>query len=178
MSTAIDRIARPFRRILVIGVGNPYRRDDGVGPHLAQAIRKHGPPCVHAIEHSGEGASLMELWRNEDAVYLFDAVSSGGVPGSITHFDALGHSLPTDFFNYSTHAFSVAEAIEMARVLGSLPSMLRVYGIEGSNFNTGQGLSAPVAGAVGMLLPRVLRELRQLDVEDQPVARRESYARA
>ena len=153
-------------RLLVIGVGNPYRRDDGIGPHLAQAVLRRGPRHARVIEHSGEGASLMQLWNANDAVYLFDAVRSQNVPGAITFIDALEGTLPSDFYHYSSHAFGLAEAIEMSRVLGQLPAVLRVFGIEGSDFSSGHGLSAPVEAAVGMLLPRILRELRQVPVRE------------
>jgi hydrogenase maturation protease len=153
-------------RLLVIGIGNPYRRDDGVGPHLAQAVRQRGPRHAHVLEHSGEGGSLMQVWRKQDAVYIFDAVRSHGVPGAISDIDALRERLPESFYHYSSHAFGLAEAVEMARVLDQLPAVLRIFGVEGADFGSGQGLTAPVSAAVGMLLPRVLRELRHVGLAE------------
>ena len=64
---------------------------------------------------TGFGAALMAAWQDAEVVILVDAVRSGAEPGKIHHFDARDEHLPTDFFHYSTHAFSVAEALEQVR---------------------------------------------------------------
>lgn len=174
MSEQLD--PEPADRLLVIGVGNPYRQDDGVGPHLAQAVRKRGPAFARVIEHPGDGAALMQLWEPGDAVVLFDAVSSGQPPGTISFLDVHRQRIPASYFNYSTHAFSVAEAIEVSRVLGRLPQFFHIYGIEGACFGAGEGLSPRVAEAVSNLLPEVLQSLRQIPVRKQPGADRRAYA--
>ncbi len=111
---------------------------------------------VVVTESSGEGASLMALWEHADDVILIDAVRSGSTPGRIHRLNAHGERLPSDFFHYSTHAFSVAEAVEMARALGSLPNRLVVYGIEGQDFSAGIGLSDAVAGAVATVAGQIV----------------------
>src|SRR5215207_5591238 len=56
----------------------------------------------------------------------------------------------------STHAFGVADAIELARTLGRLPARLEIYTIEGADFTAGAGLSPPVAAAVNALTRRIV----------------------
>ena len=64
-----------------------------------------------------------------------------------------------EFFRFSTHAFGLAEAVELARALGRLPPRLIVYGIEGKSFEAGVGLSPEVGAAVQEVVERVLGEL-------------------
>ena len=130
--------------ILIIGVGNAYRGDDGVGLRIAQDIKKKSPDYVNVIEQSGEGISLMDSWKDADTVILIDAVHSGAQPGTIHRFDVHTQTIPAKFFHYSTHAFGVAEAIELARALKQLPQNFIVYGIEGKCFEAGIGLSLEV----------------------------------
>src|ERR1043166_9195305 len=118
------------RPVLVIGIGNAYRNDDGVGLVVARELRSRLKDTARVIEESGEGASLMEVWRGADNVILADAVSSGASPGTIHRLDAGRERIPTSFFHYSTHAFSIAEAVELARALGRLPARTIIYGIE------------------------------------------------
>lgn len=158
MNAAWSITARHTNRIVVIGVGNPYRCDDGVGVEVARRIGGLRSD-VSVIAASGEGAALMDLWKQRDQVFLIDAVRSGGRPGRIRRLDALKERIPSDFFNYSTHAFSVAEAVEMSRALNSLPARLTIYGIEGQSFEAGQGLSDAVDAAVGEVVQRILAEL-------------------
>jgi hydrogenase maturation protease len=147
------------RQILVIGVGNDYRRDDAVGRVVARRLRSIKGENIRVVEESGEGAALLEAWKGADFVILIDAVHSGGVAGTIHRFDAKAHPIPSKFFHYSTHAFSVAEAVELARALNQLPDKLIVYGIEGKAFDSRLGLSAEAQVAAWEVLHRVKGEL-------------------
>src|SRR5712692_1537146 len=103
--------------ILVIGIGNQYRGDDANGILLARRINSLNLPQVRVIEQAGEGAALIDAWESSGAslVILIDAVCSGAEPGTVYRLDVNNKTIPTSFFNYSTHAFSLAEAIELAR---------------------------------------------------------------
>ena len=146
-------------RTLIIGIGNTYRSDDAVGLDVAGRLKDqvHGNAVI--AEHGGDGASLMESWKVSDKVFLIDAVSSGANPGTVFRFEAHTERVPSQFFHYSTHQFSVAEAIELARVLGQLPAWLVVYGIEGENFGAGTQLSPSVEIAACEVTNRLMREL-------------------
>ncbi|MBI3962082.1 MAG: hydrogenase maturation protease [Deinococcus sp.] len=143
-----------------MGVGNVYCGDDAVGLVVVRQVKAQAPDQVRVLEHSGEGAALLESWKGADAVVLVDAVFSGGKPGMIYQFDAHAQPIPAQFFRHSTHAFSVAEAIELARVLHQLPPSLTVYGIEGRDFQVGKGLSQAVAKAVPEVVQRVLQQVQ------------------
>jgi hydrogenase maturation protease len=143
---------------LVIGLGNEYRRDDAAGLVVARYLKMNASDRADIKEQSGEGAVLMETWKGAENVVLIDAVHSGAAPGTIFRFEAHAQSLPTKFFHYSTHAFSIAEAIELARALKQLPPSLVVYGIEGKSFAAGVGLSAEVEKAVREVAERIQQE--------------------
>ena len=123
---------------LVIGLGNAYRGDDGVGLVVTRRLRELALPNVTVREESGEGAALIEAWKNSDTVILVDAVQSGAAPGTVHRLDASRAPVPLRFFHYSTHAFSVAEAVELARALNQLPPRVILYGIEGRDFSAGE----------------------------------------
>ncbi len=144
---------------LVIGLGNDFRRDDGAGRLAARRVRELAGEAVRVIEESGEGAALMDAWRGVELVVLIDAVHSGAKPGTVHRLDAQTQSIPANFFHYSTHAFSVAEAVELARALDQLPPRLIVYGIEGMNFTSGEGLSPEVAAAAEQVAQTIITEL-------------------
>lgn len=145
---------------LLLGVGNVYRRDDGVGIAVMQQLGD--VPGLRVQEASGEGGALLELMQTAATVFIVDAAASGAAAGTIHRFDAHGGPLPTRFFHYSTHAFSVAEAVELARALGQLPERLIVYGIEGADFGSGPGLTPAVAQAAAVVSERLALELAAL----------------
>ena len=73
--------------VLVIGIGNSCRGDDSVGRIVVRMIKRRNLPFLRAIEHEGEGTSLMELWRDAGSVIVVDAVTSGSVTGTVHRFD-------------------------------------------------------------------------------------------
>jgi len=146
-------------RTLIIGLGNEYRRDDAVGLVVARRLREAAPLSVLVREETGEGASLLESWQDADTVILIDAVQSGAAPGTVHRLDAHERPIAREFFRFSTHAFGLAEAVELARALGRLPPRLIVYGVEGKSFEAGVGLSPEVEAAAQVVVDRVLGEL-------------------
>lgn len=149
--------------IFVIGIGNVYRSDDGVGFVIAQHLKEQASDTFTVIKESGDGITLMESWESADAVILIDAVYSGAKPGTIHRFDAHVQQIPAQFFHLSTHAFGIAEAVELARILGRLPSSLIVYGIEGKCFEAGEGLSVEVSNAAQEVVLRIRQDILKIN---------------
>lgn len=103
----------------------------------------------------------MDVWEKAASVILIDAAKSNAAPGTVHRFDALSTEVPSGLFHYSSHQFAVAEAIEMARVLGRLPDAMTVYGIEGEDFSYGEGLSPSVSDAIDRVESEILQRLRE-----------------
>ncbi len=142
-------------RLLIIGCGAEERGDDAAGLLVARRLRELG---VGAIEHSGEGLSLIEAWSEADAVMLIDAVKTGAAAGAISRWDGRTAPIARDVFKVSTHAFGVAEAVELARTLDRLPPALTIYGIEGASFQHGAPPSPAVLAAVHTLANQIAQE--------------------
>jgi hydrogenase maturation protease len=153
---------RACGKILVIGVGNPFRQDDGAGLAVARKLKGLAEGTFSVVEQGGEGATLLESWRDAGVVLLLDAVQSGAAPGTIHRLDAKSQALPANMFRASSHAFGLADAVELGRALGQLPEKVTVYGIEGKNFQAGTGLSPEVESAVPDVVQKVLEEIRSL----------------
>ncbi len=128
---------------LVLGVGNRWRGDDAAGLEVA---RRAG-----GVEHEGDATRLLDAWAGADDVVVVDAAASDAPPGTLRWFDASAAPLPAAQLRSSTHAFGVADAIELARALGVLPAGLRVCAIEGADFALGAPMSVAVQAAVEAL---------------------------
>jgi hydrogenase maturation protease len=139
-------------RPLIVGVGNALRGDDGVGPFVAEALAAKG---LAAHVHAGDGTGLMDLFETHGQIILIDATRSDAAPGTLIVLDAIADRLPADLFHYSTHRFGLAEAVETARALGTLPKSLLVYGIEGTDFSAGDRLSPVVREMADKLITRI-----------------------
>jgi hydrogenase maturation protease len=83
----------------------------------------------------------------------------------VHRFDARAEALPAGRFGGSTHAFGLAEAIELARALDELPQRLVIYAIEGKAFESGAALSPEAAAAVESLAVRVRADVESMDAK-------------
>ena len=150
--------------VLVVGVGNEFRGDDGGGPEVVRRLLER--PSVAGIEVrelQGDPTALLDAWLGRDAVVLVDTMRSGALPGTIRRVDASCEPLPSRGHGpTSTHAAGLAETIELGRALGSLPRRVIVYAVEGRRFDAGAALSGELEAIMPTLVDRVLREARSL----------------
>jgi hydrogenase maturation protease len=145
---------------LILGIGHASRGDDAAGlaaVSLVQEADRGGRVAVRCL--SGEGTALMEAWEEADLVIVADAMSSGAPAGTVRRFEAHERALPAARFRGSTHAFGLAEAIELSRALRRLPQRLIIYGIEGRQFHAGSGLSPEAAAGARRVAQAILEEL-------------------
>lgn len=148
--------------MVIIGVGNPFRKDDAAGLLVARSLRGRVPPGVAVLEQDGEPASLIAAWESADAVIIVDAVSSGAPPGTVHEIDARSVPLDRELFRHSTHSFGVAEAVGLAKALDKMPSIARVYGIEGHDFAAGAEPSPDVLEGVEKAIAAVMRGIAEM----------------
>jgi hydrogenase maturation protease len=159
-----SKINGPAPTKLILGIGNEFRSDDGVGPFLTRKLKELSLKNLEIREIQGEGTDLIEAWKGFDLVIAIDAVFSESKPGTIFRFEIPGEPIPKALLgSHSTHAFGLFEAIEMSRVLKTLPSRLIIFGIEGKNFEAGLVLSPEVESAatdvMGKITDMIARDL-------------------
>ncbi len=135
---------------IVIGLGDPFRRDDAAGLAVAGQVRRveGHPEPVACLE-------LLDLWDAADDVVIVDAVRSGRPPGSVQVFEPLVRPLEVSEGFESTHGLRLLTAIGLAKELGRLPDRLVVYGIEVGDVKPGVQLSSAVAAAVDRIVAEV-----------------------
>jgi len=80
-------------------------------------------------------------------------------PGRVHRFDLTDSPLPIGFAPSSSHAFGVAETVELARSLGRLPQCLVAYLVEGEQYRIGAPLSSAIAEAVEDVADRIVSEI-------------------
>lgn len=145
--------------VLVIGVGQDFRGDDAVGLVAARRLAQSGQLHFKVKESGGEMTTLLDDWLEAEVVILIDAVCSGAAPGTLHRLDATFQPMPETLFQYSTHGFGVAQAVELGRTLNCLPPRLLLFGIEGQNFEVGQPLSSAVERAMELTIALILDEV-------------------
>lgn len=151
--------------MLILCCGNPERGDDTAGILVAERLKELS---IDAQVCTGEPSALLQLWNGAHDVLLIDAVVTGAPAGTIHVWNASETRLPPQP-SESTHGFSVALAIELARELGTLPERLRVYGMEAESFDIGAKPSPAVQKAVEDLTDKIAAECGYQSQSSLPV---------
>jgi hydrogenase maturation protease len=148
--------------VVVIGVGNRFRRDDSFGPLLVDAIAGEVPAGVDLSESDGEPARVIDAWAGADLAVVVESVRHGAPAGSVIDLDA------TEQFDGAmsrtggagSHSLGLAEAIALGRTLGRMPRRLRVVGVEPADLGYGEGLTETVARTLDLVASLVIRHVR------------------
>lgn len=145
-------------RATVIGIGNPYRHDDGIGPAVVAELERLKIPGVRVALHDGEPAGLLDAWSDTRLAIIVDAVSCApATPGRIHHSTVDDLSLDTG--QTSSHGLGVPQAVLLAQALDRMPARLVVFAVEADNLDLGTGLSPAVTRAVPDVVHAIVDEI-------------------
>ena len=148
--------------VVIIGIGNPMRHDDGVGPAAIACLEAtdlalpEGAPELITLD--GEPARLLEAWRGRRRAIVIDAARSDEVAGFIHRVEVGRDPLPPWAAGSSSHSAGLAEAVALGTTLDRLPRQLIVFGIEPHDLSLGVGLSLAVSAALPVLIEQVAIE--------------------
>jgi hydrogenase maturation protease len=144
--------------VVVVGLGNGYRRDDGVGVAAATALDDLGMPGVRVRTGIAEPMSLLEVWTGAELAVVIDAaIVTPPTPGRIRRCDL--SDVPPQPNGLSSHSVDVGRAHALGQALGRVPDALVVFTIEVADTGHGTGLTPQVARAVPKLVGMVAAEI-------------------
>jgi len=147
-------------RVVVIGVGNEFRRDDGAGLAVVASLRGRVPPGVELVLTDGEPTRLIEAWTGATLAVVVDAVRADPPQPGRVHRFLLDRPLAGPTRTASSHGFGLDDAVRLARALDRMPGRLVVHAIEAADLSQGPGLTPLVAAAVGDVARAVLSDVR------------------
>ena len=153
--------------VLVLGLGNPLRRDDGVGPRVTEELEGRGlPEGVETLDAGTGGLDLLHLIEGWDRVVIVDAVDVGKstehlAPGQFVRFTPSEVHLVEAAERFSFHHAGLAEVLALARALDRALPPIVVFGVQPGDSGWGQGLSPEVEAGLPTLINAVLEEIGQ-----------------
>lgn len=147
-------------KTLIIGIGNRFRSDDGLGPEAARRIDRLNLPNTTVLESAGDLTSLKDEIEKCDSLIIIDSVLAGKPPGSIHKIDPFDgkNTIPLDK-RFSTHAMGIVNELRLLSEISGLPEKTVIYGVEGADFSFSEGLSCPVMNAIDPLVDRIKCDL-------------------
>ena len=148
--------------IVVIGIGNSYRRDDGVGPAVAAAVDARAMPGVRVLSDAGDPCGILDAWTDARLAVVVDAaVATPSVPGRIHRctIDQLHGSSAV-----SSHGMDIATMLALGEALDRMPADMVLFAIEVTETGYGVGLCSRVAAAIPHAVAAVMSEISRRSI--------------
>ena len=147
---------------LILGLGNPFRGDDGVGAAVVATLQKGHLPRGVTVEDAGTpGLELLLLWQGYQRVLIVDAAEMGLEAGTWRRFLLEEVDLPFDDASLqgTLHGAGLAESLALAKALDVLPPEMVIYGVQPAHCGWTAGLSEVVQTAVPALCEAIINEV-------------------
>jgi hydrogenase maturation protease len=87
----LHRSADEYLPVLVAGIGNILMRDDGVGVHVINELKKAPPPGALLVEIGVAPLRALHLLEKYDIVLAVDAMKAGKAPGTIYRMESISN---------------------------------------------------------------------------------------
>jgi len=143
--------------VLLLGYGNPGRRDDGLGPALAARLEARGIAGLTVDSDYQLTVEDAEAVTRHEAVIFADAAAEGEEP---FFWRRIAPGGPPGF---STHSVEPEEVLSLAKTLFASEPVAYVLGIRGYEFDEfGEGLSARAEANLAAAEEFVVEEVRNL----------------
>jgi hydrogenase maturation protease len=153
--------------VLILGLGNPLRGDDGIGPRVVEELNRRGlPEGVTALDGGTGGLDLLHVLEGWERAIIIDAADVRREPGRFARFtpDEVRLVGTTDVTSF--HNAGLAEALALADAVGQPLPELVIFGVQPAHISWGEGLSEVVETALPALVDAVLDEINEFVIRD------------
>jgi hydrogenase maturation protease len=156
-------------RILIMGVGNPLMRDDGIGPRVVEVLLSGYtfPDNVEIVDAGTMSFMILDLLRGIDNLILVDAMQDTDSPAG-TVVVLTPEEISPNQVKHSMHDVGIVDVLQAAELMGRAPDPVAI-GVQIESIEQWVlELSDPVSAAIPIAAAAVLDELKQLGVEPVP----------
>lgn len=142
---------------LVLGLGNPLMKDDGIG---CAVIEKLDKTKISADIKNGatSGFSILEDLKNYKKTIIIDAVDMGRAPGSYARFNADELLSLPEGQNFSLHEMGLVEVIKIGRSLNDDFKNVIIVGVQPKDVSQGSKLSPEVQNTIPEIIDLIIKE--------------------
>ncbi|MCP4537110.1 MAG: hydrogenase maturation protease [Chloroflexi bacterium] len=146
--------------VLVLGLGNPLRGDDGVGPRIIEELTRRGlPEGVTAQDVGNAGLDLLNILEGWERTVIVDAAEMGREPGQFVRFTPNEARLTRAGDHLSLHNAGLSDVLALADALGRTLPDLVIFGVQPAEIDWRAGLSPAVEAAIPALTDAIIAEL-------------------
>ena len=155
-------VANRKPRILIAGVGNELRKDDGFGPAVIRELNAASAGSMLEADIIDFGQRLYDIllrMKEYEVVIIVDAVEGEGKPGDI-YIVRPEDLCKTGTKSLELHNADLKELIALAEGIGCLPEDIYVIGCHPEDVSWGVGLTPAVAEKIRVVVDLIHKIIR------------------
>ena len=150
-----------MKPILIICLGNPLMRDEGIGIRLASELLAHlaENPDVEVMDLGTGGLSVIHAIAGRRKIVFVDCAVMGQTPGTMLRFTPEQVRSKKVRMRYSLHEGDLLNTLELSRRLGECPDDIVIFGIEPKEIADGEGLTSELKNNIRQYVQTILEEI-------------------
>ena len=143
-----DRLRERLKgKVLLVGIGNTLRGDDGLGPKIIEALDGKVQAELLDVGEVPESYTGRIISVRPDTIVLIDAVDFGGAPGSAVFLNA--GEMAARFPQISTHKISLSVLAQWAEANGT--TRVWLLGVQPESLKSQQQLTPTLQNTLELL---------------------------
>lgn len=149
-----------MKPILIICLGNPLMRDEGIGIRLASELLDHlaDDPEIEVMDLGTGGLSVMHAMADREKIIFVDCAIMGQAPGTMLRFTPEQVRSKKVRMRYSLHEGDLLNTLELSSRLGECPGEIVIFGIEPKEIADGEGLTSELQNNIRQYVQTILQE--------------------
>jgi hydrogenase maturation protease len=161
--TVEREVLKRSKRVLILGLGNTLRGDDGVGGAVIAALaeRRDFPAWVDLIDGGLAGMKILSLLEGYEQAIIIDAADRQLVQGRWARLD-LDELMVRSMFSTAfgtLHEADLVDVLVIGQAMEVLPENITIYAVRAMNVDGGVALSSAVADAIPIICQAIMSEI-------------------
>lgn len=147
-------------RVLVLGIGNIFYGDDGIGSILARNLTSSfNAQNVDVIDGGTTGLGLLYLLDDYSDLIVIDSVDIGREPGEVFLFEWEDLAALARQDTVSTHQPGVIELLRLGRMTGKVPQKIIILAVQIKRLVSEYGLSTELETAYPLIEQKIKEKI-------------------
>lgn len=156
-----DSIEGNKKRILILGMGDLFLKDEGVGVHVVERLKgMELPSDVEVLDGGNISFDLLSYIEGRRRVIVIDALKGGGAPGTLYHVTDKDFEEKEELIQ-SGHSSYFMDALKNASLLGTKPGEIIFIGVEPKEISGGLTLSTKLKRKIPQIIEVIMEQVKR-----------------
>lgn len=147
--------------VRIIGFGNKYRSDDGIGIRVVEELEKLDFfKNIEIIDGGTSGTDLIFLIKGCGKLIIIDAIDAGQNTGDVVNIkvDEIEEFIKKDYKSFSLHDLNLADILKLIKAL-KIDTDISIIGVKPKSIDFGDKLSQEIEKKIPEIISIIKKEI-------------------